>query len=85
MTWLGYSIEYFENIASTLYTSNINTTYELEIYEYSHAVDDWLVHSQTTEEIQSKLTTGLILIEYLNGEISIGEVAEHLKKLLKKH
>ncbi|MCU7835061.1 MAG: hypothetical protein KZQ83_07355 [gamma proteobacterium symbiont of Taylorina sp.] len=48
------------------------------------AVDDWLVHSQTTEEIQNKLTTGLILVEYLNGEISIGEVAEHLKKTIEE-
>jgi len=44
------------------------------------AVEDWLVHNQTAEELQNKLKTGLILVEYLNGEISIGEMAEHLKK-----
>lgn len=44
------------------------------------AVDDWLVHNQTAEELQDKLKSGLILVEYLNGEISIGEMAEHLNK-----
>ena len=48
------------------------------------AVDDWLIHDQSAEEIQTKLTTGLILMEYLNGEISIGEVAEHLKKTVEE-
>ena len=44
------------------------------------AVEDWLVHNQTAEELQNKLKTGLILVEYLNGEISIGEMAVHLNK-----
>ena len=44
------------------------------------AVDDWLVHNQTADELKNKLKTGLILVEYLNEEISIGEMAEHLKK-----
>jgi len=48
------------------------------------AVDDWLVHDQSTKEIESKLTTGLILVEYLSGGVSIGEVAEHLKKTIEE-
>ncbi|MBT7409882.1 MAG: hypothetical protein HN826_09295 [Methylococcales bacterium] len=48
------------------------------------AVEDWLVHDQSSEEIESKLKTGLILVEYLSGDISIGEVAEHLNKSIEE-
>ena len=48
------------------------------------AVDDWLVHNQTAEELKAKLKKGLILVEYLNEEISIGEMAEHLKKTIEE-
>jgi len=43
------------------------------------ALEDRLIHGASTEELQRKLRTGLIVIEYLEAELSLGEVAELLE------
>jgi predicted HTH domain antitoxin len=43
-------------------------------------VDDWLSQNKTQAEIKEEIKTGLILFEYLKGQISLGEIAEHYKK-----
>lgn len=39
-------------------------------------LEDRLVQGESPEEIQQKLRTGLIVLEYLRAELSLGEVAE---------
>ncbi|MFO1431145.1 MAG: UPF0175 family protein [Candidatus Competibacteraceae bacterium] len=42
------------------------------------ALDDRLIHGESSEELQRKLRMGLIVLEYLRAELSLGEVAELL-------
>lgn len=42
------------------------------------ALDDRLIHGENSEELQRKLRMGLIVLEYLRAELSLGEVAELL-------
>ena len=43
-------------------------------------VEPVLIQNQTQVEIESKTKTALVIFEYLQGELSIGEVAEYYKK-----
>ena len=47
-------------------------------------VGEWLVQDKSKQEVQENLKTGLVLLEYMNGEISIGEIAEHYKKTVEE-
>ncbi len=47
-------------------------------------VGEWLTQNKTKQEVQQKLKTGLVLLEYMNGEISIGEIAEHYGKTVEE-
>ncbi len=43
------------------------------------ALEDRLIHGESPEELQWKLRMGLIVLEYLRAELSLGEVAELLE------
>ena len=47
-------------------------------------VGEWLTQNKTKQEVQQKLKIGLVLLECLNGEISIGEIAEHYGKTVEE-
>jgi len=40
------------------------------------ALEDRLIHGESPEELQWKLRMGLIVLEYLRAELSLGEVAQ---------
>jgi len=42
------------------------------------ALEDRLIHGASPEDLQRKLRMGLIVLEYLRAELSLGEVAELL-------
>jgi predicted HTH domain antitoxin len=43
-----------------------------------------LMQNQTLLEVQSKMEVALVVFEYLQGELSIGEVAEYYKKTVEE-
>ena len=42
------------------------------------ALEDHLIHGASPDELQRKLRMGLIVLEYLRAELSLGEAAELL-------
>ena len=48
-----------------------------EIMNIELEVDPWLAQDNTVHEVQKILTNGMILVQYLKGEVSISEIAEH--------
>jgi len=42
------------------------------------ALEERLLHGESPEELRRKLRTGLVVLEYLQAELSLGEVAELL-------
>ncbi len=53
----------------------INQTQDIHI-----RVEPLLMQDQTENEVQEKAKTALVLLEYLQGDLSIGEVAEYYQK-----
>jgi len=51
-----------------------------QITDVHVGVEPFLMHDQTQQQIQSKMKTALVLFEYLQGELSIGEISEYYKK-----
>ena len=43
-------------------------------------MEDWLVEDRTPQELTSDINKGLMLVEYINGKLSIGEISEHTGK-----
>lgn len=47
-------------------------------------VDDWLIEGKDPKQVEEQMKNDLILDEYKNGDISIGQIAEHTGRTIEE-
>ena len=47
-------------------------------------IQDWLIVNKNPKEIEDKVNSGLMIQEYIDGDISLGEIAEHTGKTIEE-
>jgi len=47
-------------------------------------VDDWLIEGKDPKKVEEQMKNALILDEYKNGDISIGQIAEHTGRTIEE-